>query len=115
VEAVFTVAIVGFIRKVSPGTIYEGAEKRIRPVYAFLVGLVCLSPLGLLGSGAAWGEGGMANGFVFKALMPAYSIGGLPGTAGYILSAVTGAAILVIVFKLISLIKKKKVSATGST
>ena len=42
--ALSTVAIVAFLRRVSPGTIREGAQSRIRPVYAVIVALICLSP-----------------------------------------------------------------------
>lgn len=121
-EAVFTVAILGFIKKVSPGTIYEGQKKRINWVYGLIAALICLSPLGLLATGTAWGEwgvdeiknvvtggnalgyvpDGIANGFHFKALMSDYSINGMPQIAGYILSAVAGAAGLLIIFKMIS-------------
>jgi ABC-type Co2+ transport system, permease component len=133
VEAAFTVAVVAFVRKVSPGMIYEGAKKRIKPIVALIVAMVCLSPLGLLAVGTAWGEwgadeisnvtaggtplgfvpAGMQNGFHFDALMQDYSVSGLPDVAGYILSAVAGAAILVIVFKLLSLLKKGKALNTA--
>lgn len=128
IEAFFTVAIVGFIKKVSPGTIYGGGKQKIKPVFALLAGLVCLSPVGLLAAGTAWGEWGadeirnvvsggsalgfvpkgMANGIDYGAPLPGYAIGGLPEIAGYVLSAVAGAAILIIVFKLISLAVKNK-------
>jgi cobalt/nickel transport system permease protein len=123
VEAAFTVAIVSFIRRVSPGMIHEGVKTRIRPIYAILLALVCLSPLGLLASGTAWGEWGaeeiagvssggaalgyvpqgMEKGFQFKVLFPDYVVAGLPDYFGYVISAIAGAAILVIVFKLASL------------
>jgi len=129
VEVVFTIAIVGFIRKVSPGTIYEGAKRKTKAVYGLLVALICLTPLGLLAAGTAWGEWGadeikdvvsggnvlgfipegMKNGFNFEALMPDYAVNGLPTAAGYIVSAVAGAAILIIVFKIIGSFKKDKV------
>ena len=132
VEAAFTVAVFAFVKKVSPGTIYEGAKKRIKPIMAFIVALICLSPLGLLAVGTAWGEwgmdeisgvvsggtplgfvpAGMENGFHYEALMPDYSVSGLPDAAGYILSAVAGAAILIIVFKLLSQFKKNKALKT---
>lgn len=128
VEVAFTVAIISFIKKVSPGTLYEGAKKRINPIYAFVVGLICLSPLGLLASGTAWGEwgadeikdvisggnalgftpAGMSNGFNFNVLIPDYAVDGIPEVAGYILSAVIGVAVLIIAFKLIGLVKKNK-------
>ena len=127
-EAIFTVAIVVFIKKVSPGTIYEGAKKKSNAVYALLAVLICLTPLGLLATGTAWGEWGadeikdlvsggnalgyvpkgMISGFNFKAVMPAYAINGLPEIAGYILSAAAGTAILIILFKVLSTFKKDK-------
>ena len=90
VEVIFTVAIYAFIKKVSPGMIYEGAKQRIKPIYAIIVALVCLSPLGLLAAGTTWGEWGIdeiknvvtggkslgfipegiKNGFNFSALFP---------------------------------------------
>jgi len=51
---------------------------------------------------------GMKNGFSFKALIPDYSINGLPSVAGYMLSAVAGAALLLIIFKLLANEKNKK-------
>ena len=128
VEAVFTVAIFAFIKKVSPGTIYEGAKQKTKAVYGLIVALICLTPLGLMATGTAWGEWGadeiknvvsggnslgfipegMKNGFSFEAIMPDYAVNGLPDIAGYILSAVAGVAILIILFKVISNLKKDK-------
>ncbi len=126
VEAGFTVAIVAFVKRVSPGTIFEGSTTRTKPLFALLVGLICLSPLGLLAAGTAWGEwgpdeinkvvnggqslgfvpAGMKGGFGFEALMQDYGVKGLPDVVGYILSAIAGAAILVIVFKLLGVLRK---------
>lgn len=128
VEALFTVVIFAFIKKVSPGTIYEGAKKKTKAIYGLIIALICLTPLGLLATGTAWGEWGadeikdvltggkslgfvpegMKNGFNFESIMPDYTIGGLPEIAGYILSAVAGVAILIILFKIIGSIKKSK-------
>jgi len=128
VETLFTVAIFVFIKKVSPGTIYEGAKKKTKAIYGLIVALICLTPLGLLATGTAWGEWGtdeiknvvsggnalgyvpqgMKNGFSFAAIMPDYSLNGLPEIAGYILSAVAGVAILLILFKIISNFKSTK-------
>lgn len=125
VEAGFTVAIYSFIRKVSPSMIYEGAREKTKAVYGLLAALIILTPLGLLATGTAWGEWGtdelsmvvsggnalgyvpegMSNGFSFEAVMPDYVISGLPEAAGYILSAAAGAAILIIMFKVLSSIK----------
>ena len=131
VEVIFTVAIFAFIKKVSPGTIYEGAKQKTKAIYGLIVALICLTPVGLLATGTAWGEWGtaeiknvvsggnalgyvpegMKNGFSFEAIMPDYAIKGLPDIAGYILSAVAGVAVLIILFKIIRSFKKNK---TGS-
>lgn len=128
VEVIFTVAIVAFIKKVSPGTIYEGAKVKLNSLYGLIVALICLSPLGLLASGTAWGEWGnneikevvssgkplgfvpqgMKSGFSFEALMPDYSVSGMSETVGYILSAVAGVAIFIILFKIVSSLKKDR-------
>ncbi len=131
VEVFFTVGVFAFIKRVSPGSVYEGAKTRIHAVYALLVALICLSPLGLLASGTAWGEwgvdeikgvvsggqtlgfvpSGMAQGFSLHAAFPDYALSGLPKWVGYGLSAVAGGAILIIVFKLLGLLKQRKVLA----
>jgi len=127
IEVVFTVAIVAFIKKVSPGTIYAGPKQKIKPVYSLLAALICLSPLGLLASGTAWGEWsaeeikdvvsggqalgyvppGMEQGFSFATVLPDYTIHGLPDVAAYSLSAVAGVAVLLIIFKIIGHSKNK--------
>jgi len=126
VEAGFTAAIVAFIRRVSPGMIREAPSGKIRWIYAVIVVMICLSPLGLLAAGTAWGEwgpeeiasvansgkalgyvpAGMQNGLKLNALLQDYSVKGLPDIVGYIISAVAGAAILVILFRIFSLIGK---------
>lgn len=126
-EAAFTVAIFAFIKKVSPGAIYQGEKKKSKAVFGLIAALICLTPLGLLAAGTAWGEWGadeiqdvvsggnalgfipegMQHGFDFSALMPDYSISGMPEAAGYLLSAVAGAAILLIIFKVTSRFIKK--------
>lgn len=126
VEVLFTVLIYAFVKKVSPDMVFEGNKKKSNAVLGLVAGLICLTPLGLLATGTAWGEWGgdeiasvvsggtalgytpegMANGFNLSALMPDYSISGVPEIAGYIISALLGAAILIIVFKIISSFKK---------
>ncbi|GKX65878.1 cobalt transporter CbiM [Inconstantimicrobium mannanitabidum] len=127
-EGIITVGVLGFIKKVSPGIIYEGSATKTKPIYAFILLLICLSPLGLLATGTAWGEWGadeistvsnggkalgfvpkgMEHGFNFNSLMPDYSVKGLSDNLGYILSAVAGVAILLIIFRLIANMKKEK-------
>ena len=129
VEAVFTVAIYVFIKKVSPGTIYEGSKQKTKAVYGLIAALICMTPLGLLATGTAWGEWGadeikdvmtggnalgytpegIENGFSFESLFPDYSVTGLPEIAGYILSAVAGVAIAIILFKVMSSMQKEKI------
>jgi cobalt/nickel transport system permease protein len=130
VEAVFTVGIFAFVRRVSPGIIIQQpkGETRIRWIYGALVALVCLSPLGLLATGTAWGEWGadeiakvssggaalgyvpqgMASGFQFAPPLPDYVVTGIPDALGYVLSAIAGAAILVIVFRLLGLAVRER-------
>ncbi|MFT5873820.1 MAG: cobalt/nickel transport system permease protein [Clostridium sp.] len=121
-EGIITAGAYGFVKQVSPGIIYEGLNIKLKPIYTLLLGMVCLSPIGLLATGTAWGEWspegiysvitggtalgfipkGMQEGFSFKALMPDYSINGISGIMAYILSAICGVAIMIIVFKLIN-------------
>lgn len=130
VEAVVTLGVYTFVKKVSPGIIYENKELKLKPIYGLLIAMIALSPIGLLAAGTAWGEWGpdeikevisggkalgyvpkgMENGFDFKALMPEYSINGLGEVSGYIISAVAGTAIFIILFKIITAKKKENVS-----
>lgn len=113
VEVIFTVMIFAYIKKVSPGTIFEGAKEKTKAIYGLIIALICLSPLGLLATGTAWGEwssvpGGTKRGFDFKSVMQDYMLKGLPEAASYIISAVAGVAILLIIFKIISSFMKNK-------
>lgn len=90
-----------------------------RPLWIALAAVALLSPLGLLATGDAWGEWGagdfmaatgldyvpryIAHGFTWNALLPDYSLAGLPDVVGYILSAVIGVAAMVVVFRLLAL------------
>lgn len=129
-EAVITAGVLGFVKKVSPEMIYDDSKKGTKPIYAFIIALICLTPVGLLASGTAWGEWGtaeigsvvtkgktlgyvpkgMLNGFKFTAFMSDYSIRGISGIIGYILSAVAGVAVLLILFRIITSIKKENKS-----
>ncbi|OKZ55695.1 MAG: cobalamin biosynthesis protein CbiM [Clostridiales bacterium 41_21_two_genomes] len=100
-----------------------------KPLYILMAVLIVLTPLGLLATGTAWGEwgadeiaglvsggsqlgytpSGMTNGFELSTLFPDYSMSGLPEWTGYILSAIVGVALLVIIFKIISSMMKEKV------
>lgn len=130
-EVVFTVAVLAFICKMAPSLMKSESEikagkKELLPVGILLAILVALVPLGLLAEGTAWGEwgadeiatienngialgytpSGLENGWSLESLIPDYNIGGVPEVLGYILSAVIGIAILVIIFRLLSSLKK---------
>lgn len=106
-------------------------SSRLGPVYALIAILCVATPLGLLAGsgngwlsqfGDAWGEwsaedlsqmigytpAGMENGFEWTALMPDYTLEGLPDVAAYILSAIIGVALLIIIFRVIAAAKKDK-------
>lgn len=138
VEAAFTVAVFAFVRKTSPDLTYypvkikepavEGKKKSHIPLFILLGVLVVATPLGLLAAGTAWGEWGaeeiagivtngsalgytpqgLANGWSLEAPMPDYSLGGVSEVAAYILSAIIGVALLIIIFKLLSIPLKGK-------
>ena len=93
-----------------------------------MIALICAVPLGLLATGTAWGEwgteemagliqngsvlgytpSGMENGWSLETIMPDYTIGSMPEAMGYILSAVIGVLICILLFRLISAAKKDK-------
>lgn len=130
IEAAFTLAILSFIKKLSPDMIHSEYKTNTKPVSILIGVLICLTPLGLLASGTAWGEWGadeiadysqngtvlgftpegMENGFSFNSLIPDYAVSGINETIGYIISAVIGVALLIIFFKLISSVKRKSVN-----
>lgn len=125
VEAIFTVAIYSFLKKSAPEMLMEKKETSTsKPLAALLLALIVLTPLGLLAEGTAWGEwgteemeslvgytpSGMTSGFEWSTLCPDYSISGLPDAAGYVLSAVIGVSLLVILFKLFANIGKEKIA-----
>ncbi|MBQ9067370.1 MAG: cobalt transporter CbiM [Clostridia bacterium] len=133
VEALLTALIYTFIKNVSPDMIEANAAPKSRGIWGLLAALIVLTPLGLLATGEAWGEWGaedisevanggntlgytpkgMSDGFDFHALLPDYSLEGLPEVAGYLLSAVIGVALLVIVFRLIGSGTKKEKNPTA--
>lgn len=109
-------------------------SKKPVPAFALIAFLIALTPLGLLATGTAWGEwgadeiaettsngaplgytpSGLENGWSFNALMPDYTAGGMNEVLAYILSAVIGAAVLIICFKLISIPMKGREKADAS-
>ena len=132
VEAAFTIAILAFVRKTSPDLLYGDATKTHTkshvPLFALTAILIAASPLGLLAQGTAWGEWGadeisaivtngktlgytpqgLSKGWTLQALLPDYAVSGFNEIIGYILSAIIGTALLIIIFKLLSIPVKKK-------
>ena len=135
VEAVFTVAVYALVRKTAPDLVYErmlaaapdtGKKKSRVPFYAIIAVLIAACPLGLLATGTAWGEwgadeiaeivtngkalgytpAGLENGWSLNVPMPDYALEGMNEVLAYILSAVIGVALLIILFKLLSLVMK---------
>ena len=132
-EVIFTVLIYSFIRKTNDDLVLTSSTGIIGDVKGksagfdksliVLIILIILTPLGLLAEGTAWGEWGaeeiaetgagftprgMIEGFNFEALLPDYTLSGLPDSAAYILSAVIGVSLLIIIFKLASLTVRKR-------
>ena len=117
-EAGFTVGILAFLRSAAPSFGIETAAQggKAAPAIGLVAALIAASPLGLLATGDAWGEwgledlaemvgyepAGLATGWEWSSFMPDYSVGELPEVAGYIISAIIGVALLVVVFRLIA-------------
>ena len=121
-EGMITLGAYSYIKKASPEIIYQGKSKKMKPLYIIIGILVLFTPLGLLASGTAWGEWetdeikefigfvpkGMENGFQFKSLIPDYNLGNLKEYIGYIISAILGVTIILIIFKILSKINLNK-------
>jgi cobalt/nickel transport system permease protein len=134
VEAAFTVAVFAFVRKTAPDLIFENiragkeTNKKPIPVFALIAVLIAATPLGLIATAPAWGEwgaeeiadvvtngnalgytpSGLANGWSLNSLMPDYGLEGMNEVAAYILSAIIGVALLIILFKMFSIFFKGK-------
>lgn len=112
-EGFVTTSVYGYVKRVSPEVVYQGNSKKVSPLYSMIISLVLLSPLGLLAVGTAWGEWGieelkeligfipkgMENGFSFDVIMPDYTVIGFNEIVAYILSALTGVALIIIAIK----------------
>lgn len=120
-EIVLTTGVLSFLKKAAPETLQHKASPPLPKLSAFLLALVLLTPLGLLAAADAWGEWsshdlrnalgylpqGMADGVNFQAPFTDYGFAGLPEVVGYMLSALTGAAVLVILFRVTRWFNKK--------
>jgi cobalt/nickel transport system permease protein len=115
IEGAVTAGVYAYIRKVSPETIYENNEMKMKPLYALLGAMVLLSPLGLLATGTAWGEWGieeigelagftprgMEEGFSFSSIMPDYTVANFSELSGYLISAVLGTVGIIVLIRLL--------------
>lgn len=115
-EGIITASVYSFVKKTLHETGYNNEKIKVKPFYTLLIILAVISPLGLLAKGTAWGEWGadeiketagfiphaMEKGFNFNSIMPDYSISGVGNVLGYIISAVIGIAIIILIFKLLS-------------
>ncbi|AAK78747.1 cobalt/nickel transport system permease protein [Clostridium acetobutylicum] len=122
-EGIITVGAYSYVKKASPEIIYKENNSKNRFLYVILGLLILATPLGLLSSGTAWGEWnvkqiknligftpkGMKNGFKFNSLFQGYNVGNLKDYIGYILAAVVGVVIILMIFKILEKVKKEKV------
>ncbi len=124
VEGIVTSGVLLYIRRVSPEIIHADSDTKPRygPLYILLALMTVLTPIGLIASGTAWGEwaadelqkmnitvpGSIAKGFHLEAPLQDYNLPALKSDiAGYLISAVAGAALLLIIFKVVSSLFKK--------
>lgn len=121
-EGIITLGAYSYIKKASPEIIYKGSVNKIKSLYIIIGILVLATPLGLLANGTAWGEWGteeiknfigfipkgMQDGFKFTSLIPDYSFENLKGYLGYIISALVGVIVILIIFEVLSKINLKK-------
>ena len=56
---------------------------------------------------------GMEKGFGFQAPVPDYALSGFPEVVAYLASALLGAALLIVAFKLLGLLKKGRDQASS--
>jgi cobalt/nickel transport system permease protein len=121
-EGVITLGAYSYIKKASPEIIYKGKVSKIKSLYIIIGILVLVTPLGLLSKGTAWGEWsteeiknlvgfvpkGMAEGIRFNSPIQDYNFGLLKEYFGYILSALVGVTIILIIFKILGKINFKR-------
>ncbi|WP_026886225.1 cobalt transporter CbiM [Clostridium beijerinckii] len=121
-EGIITVGAYSYIKKASPEVLYQGKISKIKYLYIIIGILILATPIGLLAKGTAWGEWGaeeisnlvgfvpkgMEEGFQFNSPIPDYSFGFLKEYLGYILSAIIGVTIILIIFKVLGKINLKR-------
>ena len=112
-EVIFTVALYAFMDRTSQGDLYanndtvSASKANLAAPLILIAVLIAATPLGLIASGTAWGEWEideiptMTESISWSSLFPDYTVGGLPEWIGYILSAVIGVAVVIILFRII--------------
>lgn len=142
IEVFFTYVVYSFVKKVAPDEIYQrqlstskAKAKRgsLKYLVYVIIGLVVISPIGLLASGTAFGEwdksellqrlkvehlgssvpAGMQHGLNYTALFGDYTIPGTSLPIGYILSAVTAILIFFLISKVLMAIYGSTNKATN--
>jgi len=131
IEAAFTGAVVAYLQR-AHRELLEAPEaespvpapRRVALTMWVALGLlIVLTPLGLLAAGTAWGEWGPEEleelglgfipqgleslGSIWNAPIPDYAIPFLGDTVGYIVSALLGVGILVLIFWLVGILIEK--------
>ncbi|GFR35882.1 hypothetical protein TCEA9_16940 [Thermobrachium celere] len=123
IEGAVSLLIYKAAKQIDLVKIYEDDEKTkgMNKVYIFIAILIALSPLGLIAQGTAWGEWGldeikeiagfvpkgMEKGLNFEAIMPDYTVSGVNEVLGYIISAILGVMIIILLFRLIGIFSRK--------
>ncbi|MCR4693910.1 MAG: cobalt transporter CbiM [Pseudobutyrivibrio sp.] len=122
-EVIYTVAIYSFVNATAKQE-QDVKKTNKKAVYILMAALIALVPLGLIAEGTAWGEwgadeimeitglsyvpSGLENGWALESIFPDYTMAGIPDVAAYILSAIVGVAIAIILFRLFAAAKKEK-------
>ncbi|MFT8350273.1 cobalt transporter CbiM [Clostridium saccharoperbutylacetonicum] len=115
-EGIITVGAYSYVKKASPEVIYEGTIKKINYLYIIIGILILATPLGLIATGTAWGEWGtdeiyklfgfvpkgMENGFQFNSPISDYNFKFLNEHLSYILSALSGVILILLIFRLLA-------------
>ena len=112
-EAVYTVLLLKCFKVIDPNI---QANTTFALPYKLLAALIILTPLGLLAEGTAWGEwsieeiaqdigympAGFLNGFDYNVPLPDYTILSMSEPTAYILSAIIGTSLSILIFRLCS-------------
>jgi cobalt/nickel transport system permease protein len=131
-EAFVTAAGLSYVRRNMPAILHDsslnqaGSEPEIqglRKAWLLIALLVFITPLGLLAPGTAWGEWSADHfreiglGFVpqgmkkwesfWSSIFPDYTVPGIGENTGYLLSAIAGVAIIIVIYLLANFLFKR--------